>query len=73
MTQYTLQEESWTTLEWAEQEGIDLSLLRERLKLSPTQRLEAHKRALASLLSFVSEVDHARHRGHSQSALRKRG
>ncbi len=31
----------------AEQEGIDLSMLRERLRLTPTQRLERHQAALA--------------------------
>lgn len=30
----------------AEREGIDLSLRRERLKLTPTERLERHQTAL---------------------------
>ncbi|MBI3949015.1 MAG: hypothetical protein HY314_00960 [Acidobacteria bacterium] len=40
--------------------GVDLSLLRERLKLSPTERLELHKQALLSFESFVREVKRAR-------------
>lgn len=34
-------------LAWAEQDGVDLSMLRERLRLSPTERLERHQAALA--------------------------
>ncbi len=50
-----------------EAEGIDLSLLRERLKLSPTERLEAHRQALLSILSFAEEVQRARHRRDSHA------
>jgi len=57
----------------AEAEGIDLSLLRERLKLSPTERLESHKQVLISLQSLISEVNRARHRSHSEGTLGKRG
>lgn len=34
-------------LRWAEQDGVDLSMLRERLRLSPTDRLRRHESALA--------------------------
>jgi hypothetical protein len=34
----------------AEQEGIDLSLLRENLRLTPTERVERNLRCLRSLL-----------------------
>jgi len=34
-------------LAWAEQEGIDLSMLYERLQLTPTERLQRHQMALA--------------------------
>jgi hypothetical protein len=41
--------EEWTTreiLSWAEQDGVDLSMLRERLRLTPTERLQRHQAAL---------------------------
>jgi hypothetical protein len=31
----------------AERQGVDLSMLRERLRLTPTERLERHQAALA--------------------------
>ena len=31
----------------AEQDGVDLSMLRERLQLTPTERLQRHQAALA--------------------------
>ena len=34
-------------LRWAERDGVDLSMLRERLRLSPTERLRRHESALA--------------------------
>ena len=34
-------------LAWAEEYGIDLSMLRERLHWTPTERLERHQAALA--------------------------
>ena len=34
-------------LAWAEQDGVDLSMLRERLRLTPTERLHRHQAALA--------------------------
>jgi hypothetical protein len=55
----------------AEEFGIDLSLLRENLKLSPTERVESHKHALKSLESFIQKVKRARHRINSQGSDRK--
>ncbi len=46
----------------AEREGVDLSLLRERLRLTPTERLEHNKR----FLRFVLDVREA------GAALRRR-
>lgn len=34
-------------LAWAEQDGVDLSMLRERLQLTPTARLQRHQATLA--------------------------
>ena len=34
-------------LAWAEKDGVDLSMLRERLGWTPTERLERHQEALA--------------------------
>ena len=34
-------------LRWAERDGVDLSMLRERLRLSPTERSRRNERALA--------------------------
>lgn len=34
-------------LAWAEQDGVDLSMLRERLEWTPTERLQRHQAALA--------------------------
>lgn len=36
-------------------------------KLSPTERLEAHRQALLSILSFAEEVQRARHRRDSHA------
>lgn len=55
----------------AEEFGIDLSLLRERLKLSPTDRVEYHKRCLRSLESVVQEVKRARSRNYPQGSVRQ--
>jgi hypothetical protein len=55
----------------AEEYGIDLSLLREQLKMSPTQRVESHRQFLRSVESFILEVKRARHRTHSQGSVRK--
>jgi hypothetical protein len=35
------------TLTWAEQDRVDLSMLRERLQLTPTERLQRHQAPLA--------------------------
>ena len=59
-------------LRWAEEFGIDLSLLREQLKLSPTERLESHKQFLLSIESFISEVKRARRRSHSEGSIKER-
>ncbi len=57
-----LTEEQWTLFQKAthgfgdqDENGIDLSLLRENLKLTPTERIEKMRRALA----LVREVRHA--------------
>lgn len=34
-------------LAWAEQDGVDLSMLRERLQWTPTERLQRHQEALS--------------------------
>lgn len=34
-------------LAWAKHEGVDLSMLRERLRLTPTERVQRHQAALA--------------------------
>jgi hypothetical protein len=49
-------------LAWAEQEGIDLSMLYERLQLTPTERLPRHQMALA-LVEALRCVQ--RGRGHA--------
>ena len=43
-------------LAWAEQDGVDLSLLRERLQWTPTERLQRHQAALA----LVEALRHAK-------------
>ena len=49
-------------LAWVEQEGIDLSMLYERLQLTPTERLQRHQMAL-ELVEALRQVkrgpDHA--------------
>jgi hypothetical protein len=42
-------------LAWAEQEGIDLSMLYERLQLTPTERLQRHQMAL-ELIEALRQV-----------------
>ena len=42
-------------LAWAEQEGIDLSMLYERLQLTPTERLQRHQMAL-ELIEVLRQV-----------------
>ena len=42
-----LQHMSAEFLAWAEHEGVDLTMLYERLQLTPTQRLQRHQMALA--------------------------
>ncbi len=43
-------------LAWAERDGVDLSMLRERLRLTPTERLQRHQEALA----LVEELRNAK-------------
>ncbi|HET6382777.1 MAG TPA: hypothetical protein VFJ58_05240 [Armatimonadota bacterium] len=57
-----MSEEQWAwfqnyTRSYGEQdeEGVDLSLLRENLRLTPSERLARHQRAL----KFVLEMEHA--------------
>ncbi len=54
-------------LHWAEQDGVDLSLLRERLRLTPTERLQRHQTALA-LVETLSNAGRKRHRAPSRVA-----
>ena len=49
---------------WAEHEGIDLSMLYERLRLTPTERLPRHQMAL-ELVEALRQVQ--RGRGHAPS------
>ena len=53
-------------LAWAEQEGIDLSMLYERLQLTPTERLQRHHMAL-ELVEALRHVQ--RGRGHAPSRV----
>jgi hypothetical protein len=53
-------------LAWAEQEGIDLSMLYERLQLTPTERLQHHQMAL----ELVEALHHVqRGGGHAPSRI----
>ena len=52
-------------LAWAAQEGIDLSMLYERLQLTPTERLQRHQMAL-ELVEALRQVQ----RGHSHAPSR---
>lgn len=38
--------ESEDVLAWAERDGVDLTMLRERLRLTPTDRIRRHQKAL---------------------------
>ena len=53
-------------LAWAEQEGIDLSMLYKRLQLTPTERLQRHQMAL-ELIEALRQVK--RGPGHAPSRL----
>ena len=39
-------------LAWAEEFGVDLSMLRERLRMTPTERVERHN----GMLEFVRDL-----------------
>ena len=51
-------------LAWAEPEGLDLSMLYERLQLTPTERLQRHQMAL-ELVEALRQVQ--RGPGHAPS------
>jgi len=53
-----------STLASAERDGIDLSLLRERLRWTPTERIMRHQAALA----LAQVLSHARRRAGRSSA-----
>jgi hypothetical protein len=53
-------------LAWAEHEGIDLSMLYERLQLTPTERMQRHQMAL-ELVEALRQVQ--RGRGHVPSRV----
>jgi hypothetical protein len=53
----------------AEEFGVDLSLLRELLALTPTERLERHQRAL----ELVLEVREAGRRQRAETERARRG
>ena len=53
-------------LAWAEQEGIDLSMLYERLQLTPTERLQRHQIAL-ELVEALRQVKKGP--GHASSRV----
>jgi len=52
-------------LAWAEREGLDLSMLYERLQLTPTERLQRHHMAL-ELVEALRQVQ----RGHGYAPSR---
>ena len=61
-----LQHVSAECLAWAEYEGVDLSMLYERLQLTPTERLQRHHMAL-ELVEALRHVQ--RGRGHAPSRV----
>lgn len=59
-------------LAWAEQDGVDLSMLRERLRLTPTERLKRHQAALAlveALQAAKRKQAHTAHRTLTDGAV----
>lgn len=46
----------------AEQQGVDLSLLRERLRMTPTERLQRHQAALALVDALTAAGQRKRER-----------
>ncbi|HLX64417.1 MAG TPA: hypothetical protein VKX17_24295 [Planctomycetota bacterium] len=58
-------------LAWAEADGVDLSMLRERLRMSPTERLRRHEGALAMMLAFRNaKIKGAIHASNRETADR---
>lgn len=57
-------------LAWAEQDGVDLSMLRERLRLTPTERLQHHQAAL-ELVEALKDAGR-KHRRAQRRALANR-
>ena len=61
-------------LRWAEQDGVDLTMLRERLRLSPTDRLRRHESALALVEAIKNAKEaglSASGRGHADRPVRR--
>ena len=62
----SLQHVSAEFLAWAEHEGVDLTMLYERLRLTPTERLQRHQMAL----EFVEVLRHVKKEpGHAPSRV----
>lgn len=53
-------------LAWAEQDGVDLTMLRERLRLTPTERLQRHQAAL-ELVEALRNVKRTANRAPSRA------
>jgi hypothetical protein len=61
-------------LAWAEKDGVDLSMLRERLRLTPTERLRHHHEALALVEAFRNAkrtASRARSRASADSSVQR--
>lgn len=54
----------------AEREGIDLSLLRERLRLTPVERIARNEAALSFILDLREAGDAKRREANSNTAQR---
>jgi hypothetical protein len=55
---------------WAENDGVDLSMLRERLRLSPTERLRRHEGALA-LVEAMRNSKESRARASGRASINR--
>jgi hypothetical protein len=58
-------------LAWAEQDGVDLTMLRERLRLTPTERLQRHQAAL-ELVEALRNARRTANRAPSPALRRER-
>ena len=58
-------------LAWAEQDGVDLTMLRERLRLTPTERLQRHQAAL-ELVEALRNAKRTATRAPSRALRRER-